>query len=79
MTRRFGLLETVTWIGSSDVRPRGSTGKVRELGRRRVYVDWGYERGVPRTEQPHAEGWERREDLLPGFVDEDDLPPRADV
>lgn len=68
------MLGTVTWVGDPAVRPRGSTGKARELQRKVVFVTWGYEPGVPRDEQPNAERWERREDLLPGFVAVEDLP-----
>jgi hypothetical protein len=70
--RRFEVLGTVTWVGDDSVRPVGSTGKVRELRRVSVYVDWGYDPDVPRDEQPEAEGWCVRADLRPGFVAEEE-------
>lgn len=71
--RRFETQGRVTWNGDEAVRPRGSTGKVREIKRHKIFVSWGYDRDVPRDEQPNAERWERREDLLPGFVAEENL------
>lgn len=72
--KTFQVQGTVTWVGDDAVRPRGSTGKVRQVSRTRVYVSWGYERDVPRDQQPDAEVWVAREDVLPGFVPEDELP-----
>lgn len=64
MAERFETQGRVTWVGDPAARPRGSTGKARELQRHRIYVDWGASQG----------GWERRSDLRPGFVPVEDLP-----
>lgn len=71
--RRFEVQGMATWNGDPAVRPRGSTGKVREIKRHKLFVSWGYKMDVPRDEQPDAERWERRADLLPGFVPEEEL------
>lgn len=65
---RFEVQGTATWVGDPARMPRGSTGKVREIERRRVFVSWGYDPDVPRDQQPDAERWEAKDDLLPGAV-----------